>query len=93
LLKALSALRTYIEHNRHVIPNDGERYRNGEPLATGVVESTVYEVVSKRFGKCQQMQWSKEGVFCISPRRGILQKNVRRMAPYAILEVFDMTSL
>src|SRR5499426_3307115 len=30
-VKALSALRTYIVNNRHLIPNDGERYRNGEP--------------------------------------------------------------
>ena len=36
LVKALSGLRTYIVNNRHVIPNDGERYRNGEPIATGV---------------------------------------------------------
>jgi len=61
LVKALSELRTYIVNNRHVIPNDGERYRNGEPIATGFVESTVNEVVSKRFCKKQQMQWSKEG--------------------------------
>jgi hypothetical protein len=61
LLKALSAWRTDIEHNRHVIPNDGKRYRHGEPIATGLVESTVNEVVRKRFGKRQQMQWSKEG--------------------------------
>jgi len=49
LVKALSALRTYIVNNRHVIPNYGARYRNGEPIATGFVESTVNEVVSKRF--------------------------------------------
>jgi len=41
LVKALSALRTYIVNNQHVIPNYGERYRNGEPIATGFVESTV----------------------------------------------------
>jgi hypothetical protein len=61
LVKALSKLRTYIVNNRHLIPNYGERYRNGEPIATGFVESTVNEVVSKRFCKKQQMQWSKEG--------------------------------
>jgi hypothetical protein len=61
LVKALSELRTYIVNNRHLIPNYGERYRNGEPIATGFVESTVNEVVSKRFCKKQQMQWSKEG--------------------------------
>jgi hypothetical protein len=68
-VKALSALRTYIENNRHVIPNDGERYRNGEPIATGFVESTVNEVVSKRFWKRQQMQWSKEGTHLLLQTR------------------------
>ena len=61
LVKALSAWRTYVVHNRHVIPNYGESYRNGEPIAPGFVESTVNEVVSKRFCKKQHMQWSKEG--------------------------------
>jgi hypothetical protein len=44
-----------------LIPNYGERYRNGEAIATGFVESTVNQVVSKRFCKKQQMQWSKRG--------------------------------
>src|SRR6476620_1665588 len=69
LVKALSALRTYIVNNRHVIPNYGERYRNGEPIATGFVESTVNEVVSKRFCKKQQMQWSKEGAHLLVQTR------------------------
>jgi hypothetical protein len=69
LVKALSELRTYVVHNRHVIPNYGERYRNGEPIATGFVESTVNEVVSKRFCKKQQMQWSKEGVHLLLQTR------------------------
>jgi hypothetical protein len=42
------------------VPNYGERYRHGEPIAPGFVESTVHEVVSKRFCTKQQMQWSKE---------------------------------
>jgi hypothetical protein len=54
LVKALSELRTSIGNNRHVIPNDGERYHHGEAIATGFVESTVNEVVSKRFCKKQQ---------------------------------------
>jgi hypothetical protein len=69
LAKALSELRTYIVNNRHLIPNDGERYRNGEPIATGFVESTVNEVVSKRFCKKQQMQWSKEGAHLLLQTR------------------------
>ena len=53
LVKVLSELRMYIVNNRHLIPNYGERYRNGEPIATGFVESTVNEVVSTRFCKRQ----------------------------------------
>jgi hypothetical protein len=56
VVKALSELRTSIVNNRHVIPNDGERYHNGEAIAMGFVESTVNEVVSKRCCKKQQMQ-------------------------------------
>ncbi len=61
MVKALSELRTSIVNNRYVIPNDSERYHHGEAIATGFVESTVNEVVSKRFCKKQQMQWSKAG--------------------------------
>jgi hypothetical protein len=69
LVKTLSELRTYIKNNRHLIPNYGERYRNGEPIATGFVESTVNEVVSKRFCKKQQMSWSKEGAHLLLQTR------------------------
>ena len=69
LVKALSELRTYIMNNRHVIPNYGERYHNGEAIATGFVESTVNEVVSRRFCKQQQMQWSKEGAHLLLQTR------------------------
>jgi hypothetical protein len=69
LVKALSELRMYIVNNRHLIPNYGERYRNGEPIATGFVESTVNEVVSKRFCKKQQMAWSKEGAHLLLQTR------------------------
>ena len=69
LIKALAELHTYIVHNRHVIPNYGERYHHGEAIATGFVESTVNEVVSKRFCKKQQMQWSKEGAHLLLQTR------------------------
>ena len=35
--------------------NDGERSRAGERMSTGFVESTVNQVISKRFCKQQQM--------------------------------------
>jgi len=95
LVKALSALRTYIVNNRHLIPNYGERYRNGEPIATGFVESTVNEVVSKRFCKKQQMQWSKEGAHLLLQTRvwtlnGELGVIFKRWYPDMDLEVEEM---
>jgi len=43
------------------IPNYGERYRQGERISTGFVESTVNQVISKRMVKKQQMRWSQRG--------------------------------
>jgi hypothetical protein len=63
----------FIVNNRHLILNDGERYRHGEPIATGFVASTVNEVVRKRFCKKQHMPWSKEGA------HRLLQTRVRTL--------------
>jgi hypothetical protein len=92
LVKAWAELRTYVVHNRHVIPNYGERYHNGEAIATGLVESTVNEVVSKRFCKKQQMQWSKEGAHWLLQTRvktldGELGAIFKRWYPDMDLEV------
>jgi hypothetical protein len=62
--KAVDEFCTYIRNDAHLIPNYGERYRHGEPITTSLVESTVNQVVSKRFCKRQQMQWSKRGRTC-----------------------------
>ena len=59
LLKAVEEFHTYIANNKGFIPNYGECYHAGERISTGVVESTVNQVVSKRFCKRQQMQWTK----------------------------------
>ena len=61
LLKAVEEFHTYIEHNANFIPNYGERYRQGERISTGFVESTVNQVISKRMVKKQQMRWSQRG--------------------------------
>ena len=61
LLKAVEEFHTYIENNANFIPNYGERYRQGERISTGFVESTVNQVISKRFCKKQQMQWTQRG--------------------------------
>ena len=44
-----------------MIPNYAERRRHGERVSTGLVDSAVNTVVGKRFGKRQQMRWSKPG--------------------------------
>jgi hypothetical protein len=69
LRKTVEEFHTYIGNNAHLIPNYGERYRNGEAIATGFVESTVNQVVSKRFCKKQQMQWSKRGAHLLLQTR------------------------
>ena len=61
LLKTLEDFNTYINNNKGFIPNYGERYRNGERISTGFVESTVNQLISKRMVKKQQMQWSQKG--------------------------------
>jgi hypothetical protein len=48
---------TYIQADAAFIPNYGERWRYGNVIASGFVESTAKEVVSKRMVKKQQMQW------------------------------------
>src|SRR5262245_16307675 len=59
LLKVAEEFHMYITNNAGFIPNYGERYRHGERISPGFVESTVNQVVSKRMVKKQQMQWSK----------------------------------
>ncbi len=46
---------TYIRNNCEFIPNFGERRRQGEIISTAFVESTINQVVSRRFVKKQQM--------------------------------------
>ena len=50
-------------------PNFGERYRQGDPISTAFVESTINQVVSKRFVKRQQMQWSQKGAHLLLQTR------------------------
>ncbi|MGI8586269.1 MAG: ISKra4 family transposase, partial [Chloroflexia bacterium] len=61
MLKYVRELETYIGNNAGSIVNYGERYRNGERISTGFVESTINQVISKRMVKKQQMQWTPEG--------------------------------
>ncbi len=60
---------TYIRNNRDFIPNFGERRRQGETISTASVESTVNQVVSRRFVKKQQMAWTLRGAHLLLQTR------------------------
>jgi hypothetical protein len=60
LATGLAEFEIYIRNNQEFIPNFGERYRQGETISTAFVESTINQVVSRRFVKKQQMQWTRQ---------------------------------
>jgi hypothetical protein len=59
LVKATAGLATYIGNNVAAITDYAARWDHGEIIS--FAESTVDLVVSRRFAKKQQMQWSKKG--------------------------------
>ena len=54
-------LQTYLTNNADSIPHYGQRYRNGERIASAFVESAVNRLIDKRMSKSQQMCWSSQG--------------------------------
>ncbi|HTH46344.1 MAG TPA: ISKra4 family transposase, partial [Candidatus Limnocylindria bacterium] len=69
LAAGVAEFETYIGNNRESIPNFGERYRQGETISTAFVESTINQVVSRRFVKKQQMQWTLRGAHLLLQTR------------------------
>jgi hypothetical protein len=61
LVKATAGLATYIGNNVAAITDYAACWDHGEIISTAFAESTVDLVVSRRFAKKQQMQWSKKG--------------------------------
>ena len=59
--RAAHEFAVYIRNNAGSLINYGERYRAGERISSCLAESTVNAVISKRFAKRQQMQWTKRG--------------------------------
>ena len=59
----------YICNNQEYVPNYGELYRQGETITTSFVESTINQVVSKRFVKKQQMAWTLRGAHLLLQTR------------------------
>jgi hypothetical protein len=78
LRKAVREFGGYIAANKPYIPNYGDWYRNGEPISTAMVESTVNQVISKRFVKKQQMKWTKRGAhLLLQVRTHVLNDDLR----------------
>ena len=65
----MAEFETYIRNNQDSIPNYGERYRQGETISTAFVESTINQVVSRRFVKKQQMHWTLRGAHLLLQTR------------------------
>ncbi len=65
----VSEFETYIRNNHEFIPNFGERRRQGEAISTAFVESTINQVVSRRFVKKQQMEWTLRGAHLLLQTR------------------------
>jgi hypothetical protein len=60
-VKSAQEFAVYVRSNTGSLINYGERIRAGERISSCLAESTVNAVISKRFAKRQQMQWTKRG--------------------------------
>jgi hypothetical protein len=56
--KLLETIR-YLELNADSMPDYGKRYRAGQRISTGFVQSAVNEIIAKRMVKRQQMRWNR----------------------------------
>jgi len=83
LHKGICEFKTYIERNGGNVPNYGERRRHGEVISTSFVESTVNAVVSKRFCKKQQMQWTPRGAH-------LLLRTRTKILNDELVEIFEL---
>ena len=69
LVRGAREFLSYIGNNKSSLINYGERFRSGERISSAMAESTVNAVVSKRFAKRQQMQWTRRGAHLLLQTR------------------------
>jgi len=69
LEKLVREFQRYIENNRHMVINYGQRWREGLVISTAFVESLVNSLLGKRFTKKQQMQWTHRGAHLLLQTR------------------------
>jgi hypothetical protein len=75
LAAGVTEFEVYIRNNQESIPNYGERYRQGETISTAFVESTINQVVSRRFVKRQQMHCTLRGAHLLLQTRTKVPNN------------------
>lgn len=74
----LDEFMNHITANLAAIPNYADRHRQGEPIATGFVESAVKQVVSQRLVKKQQMRGTMSGAHrLLRVRTRVLNQRLR----------------
>ena len=67
--RAAREFSVYISNNAASLINYGERFRSGERISSCLAESTVNAIISKRFAKRQQMQWTPRGAHLLLQTR------------------------
>jgi hypothetical protein len=67
--RAAREFSVYISKNAASLINYGERFRSGERISSCLAESTVNAIISKRFAKRQQMQWTPRGAHLLLQTR------------------------
>src|SRR4051812_9664954 len=81
--KSVQEFAVYIRTNTGSLINYGERFRAGERISSCLAESTVNAVISKRFAKRQQMQWTKRGAhLLLQIRTRALDGTLRRSSDH-----------
>lgn len=65
----VSGFETYIRSNSKLVPNFGERRRQGETISTALVESTINQLVNCWFVKKKQIGWIVRGTHLLLQTR------------------------
>jgi hypothetical protein len=66
---SLGEFAIYVANNKGNIVYYGERFRAGERISTGFVESTVNQIIDKRMDKRQSMRWTPRGAHLLLQAR------------------------
>jgi hypothetical protein len=76
----LGEFATYVNNNKGSIVNYGERFRAGERISTGFVESAINQIVDKRMEKRQSMRWTPRGAhLLLQARTRVLNGDLDRL--------------